>query len=344
MEMTLNHFKIEDKKLHIEKIEGDHLIIHSIPENYEVFFKPFDHRFTDDMVILIDKNVRDLYNINHTKLIEIEATEEKKSIETVLEIASKLVDFNFTKKNTLVVIGGGILQDIGAFTAKIFKRGINWIFYPTTLLSQCDSCIGGKTGLNYKNNKNQLALFSAPSKVIIDSNFLKTLSSQDITSGMGEIVKIFLTGGNYYLENLDKWSMTEKVKNALAIKKAVIEYDEFEKMERKSLNLGHSFGHVIEPLTNYKIPHGEAVLLGIELINRLFEKNESISNLIAKYTNFEKIKHLDPKKLTQGLLSDKKVAGKSISFVRVRKPGDIFFSETEVNSNLEKKVCEILAH
>ena len=97
-------------------------------------------------------------------------------------------------------------------------------------------------------------------------------------------------------------------------------------------------------MTNYKIPHGEAVLLGIELINRLFEKNESISKLISKYTSFEKIKHLDPKKLTQGLLSDKKVAGKSISFVRVRKPGDIFFSETEVNSNLENQVYEILTH
>ena len=342
--MNPKSFKIEDTILNAEISTTETMIINSIPENYQVSFKPFLNTFNENMVVLVDKNVKELYKINHTKLIEVEASETNKSIETVLGITSKLTEFKFTKRDTLVVIGGGIIQDLGAFTCKIFKRGIRWVFYPTTLLSQCDSCIGGKTALNYQNFKNQLAVFSAPNEVIIDTEFLKTLSPEDMTSGYGEIIKIFLTGGQYYLENMDKWSITENIKHALAIKKAVVEADEFEKLERKSLNLGHSFGHVIEPMTNYKIPHGEAVLLGIELVNRLFENNKSISDLIAKHTSFDKIKNLDPKALTRGLLSDKKVIGNSISLVRLHEPGSIFFSNVEVNSHLENRVHEVLAH
>lgn len=344
IDLTTNSFQIQNTTLATSKNIEDKFSISSFPENYEVVFDKVDLSFSKNQVLLIDSKVKDIYKIKHEKTIEIEATESNKSMETVLDICSRLASFNFTKKDTLVVIGGGILQDLGAFSAKMFKRGVNWVFYPTTLLAQCDSCIGGKTALNYQELKNQLALFSAPKKVIIDTDFLKTLSDQDITSGYGEIIKIFLIGGDFYLDHLDIWSLKDKIKHALFIKKTIIEADEFEKMERKSLNYGHSFGHAIEPMTNYKIPHGESVILGIEIINQLFDRNPKISKLISKFTSLDKIKDLDTKKLTQSLLSDKKVSGNSISFIRVPEAGVCIYSNVDVDHLLEEKVHEIFTN
>ena len=203
-------------------------------------------------------------------MIGSDAMEINKGIDKVLRVCEDLLVYGFDKGHTLIVIGGGIVQDIGAFTAKVYKRGINWVFVPTTLLSQCDSCIGGKTALNHLNYKNQLALFSAPNKVIIDTEFLNTLQPQDITSGYGEIVKLFLTGGSWYVDQFDEFTREEAIFHALSIKKAVVECDEFEDNERKSLNYGHSFGHVIESMTDYAIPHGTAVMLGIDIINKIY--------------------------------------------------------------------------
>lgn len=340
----MNIFNIDNTKFQTSLDVVDELIIKSHPKDYKATFSKFKNQFNTKEVVLVDKNVQQLYNINHDKMIIIEAIEQNKSIETVLDVCEQLTSFSFDKGFTLIVIGGGIIQDIGAFTSKIYKRGINWIFYPTTLLSQCDSCIGGKTALNYKSYKNQLALFSAPQQVIIDTNFLKTLSKEDIISGYGEIVKLFLIGGEYYINNIDKFNYDTAIYHALNIKKAVVDYDEFENNERKSLNYGHSFGHVIEPLTNYKIPHGEAVLLGIEIINQIFDKNPIITNLINKYTNINKIKHLNINKIISDLKSDKKVKNGIISFVVVPYPGKTIFVNTNIDNLLKEKVNEIFVN
>lgn len=317
--------------------------VDSHPQPYLVSFKPFQNSFSDTDVVLVDENVQRLYGVNHDKMIVVSATEENKSMEMVLNICEQLLSFGFNKGNRLVVIGGGIIQDLGAYTAKTFKRGVDWIFYPTTLLSQCDSCIGGKTALNFKTYKNQLALFSAPSEVIIDVNFLNTLTEEDIVSGYGEIVKLFLIGGQFYLDMIDSKEMEQIIYHSLSIKKAVIEFDEFEKSERRSLNYGHSFGHVIEPMVNYEIPHGEAVLLGIQIVNLLFDNNETITNLINKFTSLEKIKGLNIQKLVAGLKTDKKSVGKFISFVRVDKPGNTIFTDVQIDETLEEKVYAIFA-
>jgi 3-dehydroquinate synthase len=336
-----NTFYINNTEFILETEIKDKLHIKSHPEDYIAKFEKFENKFDSKQVVLVDKNVQELYNINHDKMIVVEANEQNKSIETVLDVCETLTQYGFDKGFTLVVIGGGIIQDIGAFTSKIYKRGINWIFYPTTLLSQCDSCIGGKTALNFKSYKNQLALFSAPQEVIIDVNFLNTLSPDDIISGYGEIAKLFLIGGDYYINNIDKFNYKEAIYHSLSIKKVVVDWDEFEINERKSLNYGHSFGHVIEPMTNYKIPHGEAVLLGIEIINKLFTNNHIITNLINKYTSLDKIKNLDPNQIINNLKSDKKVKNGIITFV-VTNPGVTYFLDTEINTSLENKINEIL--
>jgi 3-dehydroquinate synthase len=338
----MNKFSIDNKQFNVCPIKKDKLLIQSHPKNYEVLFKEFnisDIKNTD--VILIDKNIKNLYKIDHINTIEIEATENNKNIDTVLNVCEKLLSLNFDKGNTLYVIGGGIIQDLGAFISKIFKRGINWIYIPTTLLSQCDSCIGGKTALNFKNYKNQLALFSAPNQVIIDIKFLKTLSEKDITSGYGEIIKLFLMGGIYYIDNLEKFDLSTAIFHSLSIKKAVVEYDEFEKNERKSMNYGHSFGHAIESITNYSIPHGEAVLLGIELINRLFTKSSEITNIVSRFTDFNKLKGIQASKILEILKTDKKVMNEILSFVVLKEIGNTIFIKEKINNNLGERLNEI---
>lgn len=331
-------FRIDYTVFNAPRRVTDHFTVKSFPTDYEVSFEPFTNMFDKDDVVLVDKNVRQLYDIQHTRLIEIEALEENKCMDTVLMVAEKLLEFGFDKGNTLVVIGGGITQDIGAYTAKTFKRGIKWKFIPTTLLSQCDSCIGGKTALNFKHYKNQLALFSAPQQVIIDTRFLDTLKLRDMDSGTGEIVKLFITGGDYYVQHFDGFTIAERIFHALMIKKQVIEYDEFEVFERKALNYGHSFGHVIESLTNYEIPHGEAVMLGIEIVNRMGNQVEDITYLVNQFTSFDKIRHLKAEDIVAGLRTDKKVNNGVISMVYVESPGETKF----VNVPLDDKLIQIV--
>jgi 3-dehydroquinate synthase len=340
----MNKFTIADTVLEADPIKKDCLLIQSHPNNYEVLFQKFTNTFGDNEVVLVDANVQRLYNIQHSKLITIEAIEANKNIDTVLLVCEKLLNFGFDRGDTLVVIGGGITQDIGAYTAKTFKRGINWVFYPTTLLSQCDSCIGGKTALNFKTYKNQLALFSAPSRVIIDTNFLTTLTEQDILSGHGEIVKLFLTGGQYYIDNFDSFDLETKIYHSLSIKKAVVELDEFELLERKSLNYGHSFGHAIEAVTNYEIPHGEAVLLGIEIINKLYTQSQDISNLISRFTSLSKLRQVSIDQVVNAMKTDKKVANGVISLIVVPQAGTTIFVKQSFTDHFTTLVHDVLTN
>lgn len=337
----MNTFNVDNKIFKTSIETSDSFLVKSFPYSYEVSFTPYNYKFSNKEIVLIDSKVKNLYNINHGKIISIDATEENKNINTCLYVSEKLLEFNFDKGNDLIVIGGGIIQDIAAFTCKMFKRGINWIYIPTTLLSQCDSCIGGKTALNFKNYKNQLALYSAPKKVIIDINFLKTLPEKEITSGFGEIIKLFLIGGNYYINNLEKFTLKDLIFHALLIKKSIIEEDEFEINERKSLNYGHSFGHALESLLEYKISHGESVLLGIEIINKLYSNSPVISKLISKYTNLDKIKNIDINKLLQIVKTDKKVTNGIISLIIVEPIGNTYFKNVKIDSELEQKLNEI---
>lgn len=340
----MNTFMIDGKTFEAPHDVRDTILIKSHPKHYNVVFERFIPEFEPNQVVLIDANVQKLFNINHDKMIVIESIEENKSIETVLGVCKAMLDYGFDKGHTLVVIGGGIVQDIGAFTAKIFKRGINWIYVPTTLLSQCDSCIGGKTALNFMGYKNQLALFSAPSKVIIDTHFLSSLSKKDILSGYGEIVKLFITGGKFYTDNIDKFDIKTAIFHALVIKKAVVEYDEFENNERKSLNYGHTFGHAIESAMNYEIPHGEAVILGIEIINRLYGKNQQISELTDKFTSLNKLVGVDVNKIIEAMKNDKKMSAGKMSFVVVPEIGKTVFVEQTLDSIFLERVNEVFTN
>ena len=339
----LNYFEVDGQVLKSPLIDGDFSIT-SHPENYLVKFDSYEKYISNNDFLLIDKNIISLYNINTSKTFTIDATESNKNPDYAFKIIDFLLSNNFYKSNLLNVIGGGITQDLAAFVSKIFKRGINWRYFPTTLLSQCDSCIGGKTALNYKSYKNQIALFSSPKEVIIDFDFLSSLSKKEIESGMGEIIKLFIIGGDFYLDSLNDLDLNSRIKYSLQIKKTVIEEDEFECNLRKVLNFGHSFGHVFEALSNFEIPHGQSVLLGIYVINKIFDNNEKIDEIVKNHVDINLLNRFDTNSVFDCLKSDKKVLNDSIFFVTSPKPGVSKFRETKFDQNLKDKMNEIFTH
>ncbi len=237
----------------------------------------------NNLFFVIDKNVKELYSNlidtlinNYQKKINsliIETNENLKSFETLQNIYSSLLENNYTRDTLLVAIGGGIVGDICGFAAATFSRGIEYIQIPTTLLSAVDSSVGGKTGINFGNTKNIIGAFNQPNFVLIDVRFLDTLNKEEMLSGLGEVIKYaYLTNQSFYKYVKDNISsiiakdhkvLLEIIKESVRFKGDVVIRDEKENGNRKMLNLGHTFAHAYEVETNYKIKHGQAVIIGI---------------------------------------------------------------------------------
>lgn len=247
---------------------------------------------------VIDKKVWNLYrrgffdDFDKKRVTLLEINEKVKSLKTVQSIYDTLVSSSLKRNLVLVSIGGGITQDISGFLASTLYRGIRWIFIPTTLLAQSDSCIGSKTSLNYGDYKNLIGTFYPPHKVNIDIRFIGTQDNNDFYSGLGEIVKLHIIGGKSYADYIiDKLpiiiergegGLLKAIKNSLLIKKNYIEKDEFDRGIRNLLNYGHCFGHAIESATNFKVSHGQAVVLGMILANIVAQKRGLLSQDFAE--------------------------------------------------------------
>ncbi len=255
------------------------------------------------------------------------------------------------------------MQDVGAFAAACFRRGLPWQLVPTTLLSIADSCIGAKTGINHLNAKNQLALFSAPREVVLNINFLKTLKKSDLKSGMGEILKLCITGGDYFVDcysNIVEHGLPRQFDDykkligcALSVKKAVVEFDEFDRNIRRAMNYGHTFGHAIEAISDYRIAHGQAVSIGIIIANELGREYGLMSQEHCTYLNrlaldlldasaVEIMREFNSSKLLNLLRKDKKTESTKVTLVLMTKPGETAFRPTEIDSNLENMVTSIV--
>jgi len=232
---------------------------------------------------IIDKEVWDLYKdsyfkwLDSSRVILIKAVEFNKSLKAVMSLYDALIERSAKRNIVLVSIGGGIVQDVSGFLASTIYRGVKWIYVPTTLLAQADSCIGGKTSLNYKDYKNLIGTFYPPNYIFVDTDFIYTQKKLDFYSGIGEIVKLHIMGGIKYLKAISEYlpSVIGKQKkylfkaiyNSLLIKKEYIEEDEFDGGRRNLLNYGHCFGHALETTSNFKIPHGQAIVIGMMLAN-----------------------------------------------------------------------------
>lgn len=347
--------------------------VKSCPRPYDVVWDPAEKPqdtaarvFNENPknILVVDRNVYDLYfkekKLDTSRIYFIDASEENKTMQTVLDLASFLEKQRFTKGEKLIAVGGGITEDITAFIGAAYKRGIYLEFFPTTLLSMCDSCIGGKTGINYNKAKNQMALFSAPRRVVINQNFLKTLRPREIKSGLGEILKLSVTGGKALVDRYASLVENAEVRNfddfrplilgALWVKKAIVEDDEFELNIRRSLNYGHTVGHAVETLTDYAVPHGQAVALGMIVVDRLSanrgllgEQNRLYVKKLAKeLLNSDQTAGLHTQGLLDLIQKDKKTIGNKTNFVVITDLGKTVFLPVELDAAAQKELTEII--
>jgi 3-dehydroquinate synthase len=213
---------------------------------------------------------------NMLNVVTIADGEEYKTLATVESILDELFRYKLDRKSLLIALGGGVIGDMTGFTASLYQRGIGFIQVPTTLLSQVDASVGGKTGVNNKYGKNLIGAFYQPEAVYIDTNFLKTLPPREFSAGIAEIVKMAVMFDKSYFNFLleadfrEKKSLEKVIERSVSLKAEVVNLDEKESGIRAVLNYGHTFGHVVENETNYTTYlHGEAVSIGMVMANRL---------------------------------------------------------------------------
>lgn len=345
----------------MEDILLSDMLIKSSIKDYRLYFvdnfdKSMLEIYNNGDFIILDKKILKLYSkkINHQKwkdnIIVIEASENQKSFLQLAPIIDKLIKEGFRKNNTLFSIGGGIIQDITAFISSIMYRGVNWVHIPTTLLAQGDSCIGSKTSINFGKFKNQLGNFYSPEQIIIDVNFLETLSKSDLISGLGEMAHYFLVSSKkdflyfkneFYNAQSDLNVLKKLIIRSLEIKKSYIEIDEFDQNERQVFNYGHSFGHAIESLTNYRIPHGIAVSIGMDMSNFMSvkygymteEDRQEMRALLKDVWSGYSIDDIKLKDMENALRKDKKNQNGKLGLILSKGPGKTFKEFKDLNSN-----------
>jgi len=222
------------------------------------------------------QNVLSVIKAPKVEVIEVPDGEEYKTIETVLYILDRLFQERFDRKSTLIALGGGVIGDMVGFSASMYQRGIDFIQMPTTLLSQVDASVGGKTGVNNKYGKNLIGAFYQPKAVYIDPRFLDTLPKREFAAGLAEAIKMAIMFDKEFFEFLKNSDLNSKdnivklIAKSVKLKADVVNQDEKESGIRAVLNYGHTFGHVIENLTNYTTYlHGEAVAIGMVMANEL---------------------------------------------------------------------------
>jgi 3-dehydroquinate synthase len=261
-----------------------------------------------------------------TIIITLPDGEEYKNMQSIEYALDRMFDAKFDRNSTIIAFGGGVIGDMSGFAASIFLRGIKFIQIPTTLLAMVDSSVGGKTGINNKYGKNLIGAFYQPEAVYIDTHFLTTLEKREFAAGMAEVIKMAVMFDKEYFENLEKeaLSIEETIKRSVELKAWVVNQDEKEKGIRSVLNYGHTFGHVIENLTNYKTYlHGEAVAMGMVMANELAielgylstEEAQRIENLLKKHSLPTRFKIKDPEEFYEHFFADKKTLDNKIKFI-----------------------------
>lgn len=340
---------IKDYKVHFSS---------SLAADLKKIVQPGDYIIIDESVFALNKELQsDLEG--QDKLIKVKASESTKSYEGVIPFIEVLIANGFKRNNRLIAIGGGIIQDVTAFMASILYRGVQWIFFPTTLLAQADSCIGSKTSINFRNYKNQIGNFYPPYSVHIDPTILVTLEERDIRSGIGEMAHYFFVSGTEdveffkreYQEALIHRSNLQKVIEAsLAIKKRYIEADEFDLNERIVFNYGHTFGHAIESVTNYETPHGVAVSFGMDMANFISMKKGYISmeDFLQAQQVFRTIREgysiqdISTEELLAAMAKDKKNENGNIGLILTKGWGRMFRDLTKPDNTLISWMNEYL--
>ncbi len=323
-----------------------------------------DHHTYTKIAILCDENTNDycLYKIRDVLpsdlyFIQIKSGERHKTIQTCVHIWSELVKHRFTRHDLLINLGGGVIGDMGGFAAACFMRGIDFIQIPTTLLSQVDASVGGKLAIDFEGYKNMIGLFQDPKAVLIDPDFLMTLSPAELQSGFAEMIKhALIKDRNIWkaMTSLGHWKSYVNIKNitdSVNIKRQVVEGDPHERGLRKILNFGHTIGHAIESYSydiDFPLSHGQAIAYGM-----IGEAFLSCKKTGLSIDNFEQIRQfilsiygaVDPRYLAQPytlierMKGDKKNKASQIHFSLLGGIGvcyfDIVVSDEDILSSLE---------
>ncbi|MFN4234031.1 MAG: 3-dehydroquinate synthase [Bacteroidia bacterium] len=313
-------------------------------------------KFTDTSkkIILVDTNtlqhclpvlINNVPILNDAEILEVESGEDSKSFEILSGLIEALADMNANRKSLLLNLGGGVISDLGGLLASLYKRGINYINVPTSLLAMADASVGGKVAVNVNHIKNIAGVFNPPQFVFINPVFLQTLDEREYLSGYAEIIKHaliyskehwnLLKSSNLFL--IENW--TELLYKSVSIKNDIVLKDPLENNERKLLNLGHTIGHGIESLMMDKgmpVTHGEAVAAGILIESRIALEHgllnsddfNSLQEIITKYYSKVAILNDDIDNLISYLYNDKKNENDAISFVLLSEIGKAHINKT----------------
>ncbi|HEX9050201.1 MAG TPA: hypothetical protein VF841_06665 [Anaeromyxobacter sp.] len=347
------------------------MTIRSRVRDYAVHFQD-GGAFLDELVarfpqrlFVVDENVWRLWSgallagIPEQDRMIFPVSEERKTLAGVAEVWDRLMARSAKKNVTLVAIGGGILQDVTGFAASTLYRGIHWILVPTTLLAQADSCIGSKTSLNYERYKNLLGTFFPPAEIHVHAPFLGSLPEDDFRSGLGEVAKLHLMGGAASTAAFEAElpallarapvPLQAAIRRSLEIKLSFMEGDEFDTGRRNLLNYGHCFGHALETVSGYAIPHGQAVVVGMLVANaaaarRGLLRAETAARiagalLLPCLSVPVREEHLALGPLLAAMRQDKKRIGDGLVMVMLRDDGTLEkltdFGEAELRAALE---------
>ncbi|KMP12705.1 3-dehydroquinate synthase [Candidatus Nitromaritima sp. SCGC AAA799-A02] len=294
------------------------------------------------------------------EFIEVPEGESSKSLKQAESVYDRLLEMHCDRGSALVALGGGVVGDLTGFIAATYQRGIPFVQIPTTLLSQVDSSVGGKTAVNHPRGKNMIGAFYQPRMVVIDLETLRTLPSNEFKAGLAEVVKYgviadaglfaFLEANAERILSLDSDCLERIIETSCAIKARVVEKDERESRHRMVLNFGHTFGHAIETLTGYTgFLHGEAVAIGMVQAARLSvetgrcsaEVPRRIASLLNKLGLPTRPPDLKTDDIVESMYHDKKTAHKQLRFVLVKEIGSIEIvddvPETPIRSTLDRR-------
>jgi 3-dehydroquinate synthase len=328
----------------MKEIKSDGYSVHisnGIYPEINKFFKASGKRYSR-IFILVDENslrycypqlVANVPAFKDAELIEIESGEESKTIEVCTQIWGALSEYGADRKSLFVNVGGGVIGDMGGFIASTFKRGIEFMNIPTTLLSQVDASIGGKTGIDLNNLKNEIGVFNTPAAVFIDPDFLATLPQRHLISGFAEMVKHALISDAEYWNLLketdpsDSVGLTGQIRSSVIIKNRIVLDDPKEQGGRKMLNFGHTIGHAIETFAlesdqKHNLLHGEAVAAGMVceawLSNSAGKLNaaslKEVTEYLLKTFPHVELGQMDHHRLIELMKHDKKNLKGDISF------------------------------
>ena len=339
--------EINTKTYNIAFGQSGYSLLHSLTEN---------NKYSKVSVLVDDNTEKFCLNVfkqiidKEISIIKINSGEEFKNLGTVTKIWSEMTTKNLDRKSLLINLGGGVITDMGGFAANTFKRGLDFINIPTTLLSMVDASVGSKTGINFNNLKNQIGTFADPKLVIIDEQYLETLSEREVKSGYAEIFKHSLISAsifNLLLENNQLYFNEEIINNSIEIKNKIVLDDKFEQNIRKSLNFGHTIGHALESFFLNKVnklTHGEAISIGMIcesfISNKIFNLNlelaKKIKNHLLRIFPKVNLKHENYKEIIKLMSFDKKNHLDKLKFVLLKDLG-IVKIDVEVSENLIKE-------